>query len=118
MNDVEQVLAVLRSTSFSWATEDDLQRGVHAALTERGMQPRREVRFGPQNRIDLVVDRVGIEIKVAGTIGNLTRQVIRYAGVDDLDAIVVVTSRAGFATGLPVSVAGKRIYAHLVGSTL
>lgn len=121
MSDLDAVLDVLRTTRFCWATEDDLQQGLAAALEERGLPVEREVRLDEHRRIDLVAGRVGIEVKVAGSWRDVARQVSRYRDSEDLDAVVVVTSKPlhrRLVEKLPVSMAQKPVVVHLAGSTL
>lgn len=114
---VDDVLAVLQATRFTWASEDDLQRGLAAALDAAGLPVEREVRLSGADRIDLRVGRVGIEVKVAGSWRDVERQMCRYAASDSLDAVVLVTSKPGH-TRARVEVGGKPIVVHRVGSTL
>lgn len=121
MSDLELVLGVLARTRFCWATEDDLQRALAAALDATGLEVRREVRLDKHCRIDLVVGRVGIEVKVAGSWRDVARQVSRYRDSEYLDAVVVVTSKPlhrRLVEKLPVSMAGKPVVVHRAGSTL
>jgi hypothetical protein len=81
-------------------------------LTEAGATGvEREVAIGTGSRLDLLLGRIGIEVKVKGTPANVARQLQRYAGSDRVDALVLATTvhthRAMPATlgGVPVHVA-------------
>jgi hypothetical protein len=118
MADVlDEVLEVLRSHRFLHSTERDLQDGIAAAMLAQGLDVALEVRLGGCNRIDLLVGRIGIEVKVAGSWRDVLRQVERYARLEQLDAVVLVTSKA-MHTRLPSEHHGKPIVVHRVGSTL
>ncbi len=114
---LSRVLDILGGYRFCWATEDELQRGLSAAFAEAGAKVEREVRLSLHDRVDLLVGRVGIEVKVAGSWRDLHRQVLRYVASDRLDAVVVVTSKVGH-TRLPARLGNKPVVVHLVGSTL
>lgn len=114
---LDAVLAVLDGTRFMWSTEDDLQRGLDSALRGAGLPVEREVRLAPRDRIDLLVGRVGIEVKVKGDWRAVGRQVERYCQSDRLDVVVLVTCRADH-THVPRTSNAKPIRVHLVGSTL
>lgn len=88
------VLAALRCYEFRYANEDDLQVGVAAALELAGFDVEREVRLAPGDRIDMLVDAVGIEVKVAGTTASAARQCARYLRSSRVDELILVTSRA------------------------
>lgn len=90
----DRVHAAISNVRFLWSTEDDLQAGIYAALREAGLLPTREVRLNARDRIDLVVDRVGIEVKVASTWRDVARQLNRYLESDRFDDVVLVTTRA------------------------
>jgi hypothetical protein len=91
---VDEVLDVLRRCEFHYASEYDLQAGIAAALEGEGLNVHREVRLGASDRIDVLVDRVGIEVKVAGSTEAAVRQCTRYLQSDQLDDVILVTSRA------------------------
>ena len=93
MTVLAHVLEVLGRHRFAQSTERELQDGVAAVLEANGLPVELEVRLDARNRIDVLVGRVGIEIKIAGTTDDVLRQLYRYAGSDRIDAIVLVTSR-------------------------
>jgi hypothetical protein len=118
-----ETLAVMLATtihthSFSFTDEEELQRGLVEILAEI-MPPtstRREVQLTPKDRIDFMVESVGIEVKIKGSLAALTRQLHRYAQLDAIEALVVVTPVARLAQ-LPESLNGKPVLVcHLVGS--
>lgn len=118
MDDLAAVMAVLRSTRFRWASEDDLQRGIEAALLASGIDAVREVRCGPGERLDLLVGQVGIEVKVKGDWRGVLRQLRRYAEHDEVAALVLVTSVVAHAAHLPELLNDKPAQVHLVGTVV
>lgn len=93
MATAEDIIAAIHGFEFHYSDEHQLQEGLAAALTERGFDVRREVRLNSHDRIDLVVDRVGIEVKIQGRAASVQRQCRRYLASDALDEVVLVTSR-------------------------
>jgi hypothetical protein len=88
------VADTIRSCRFRYASEDQLQQGLEEALLAHGFAVEREVRLDGRNRIDLMVDRaIGVEVKVAGTAEQLRRQAARYVRFDEVEGLVIVTSR-------------------------
>ncbi len=86
------VADAIRAFDFRYGDEDQLQQGLAAALESEGFDVQREVRLNARDRIDLMVDRVGIEVKVAGATASVGRQLARYAQ-HDLDGLVLVTNK-------------------------
>lgn len=107
---VEEIADVIRRHRFRYADEAMLQEGLAAALEEAGVTVEREVRLDAHCRIDLMIGRVGVEVKVNGTLAQVRRQVERYLKSDLLDGLVLVSGRArhvglhGDFSGKPVRV--------------
>lgn len=104
MTTLDQVLAVIRGHRFLYTNEDELQEGIAAALDQHGLKPLREVRLSDRDRIDIFVDPVGIEVKVAGNQTHPWDQLKRYAEHDAIKSLVLVTNRV---YKLPDDVGGK-----------
>ncbi|HET7588612.1 MAG TPA: hypothetical protein VFK14_00280 [Solirubrobacterales bacterium] len=98
------MLGAIRRHTFQFANEDELQQGLAAALTSEGLDVEREVRFDKHNRIDLLVDRIGIEVKVKGGTAEVHRQLCRYT--PHVDQLVLVTIKAGHVQDLPSEIEG------------
>lgn len=90
---VEAVEAVLRAHRFRYVSEEQLQESIAAVLAKTWADVRREVRLDAHNRIDVVVDRIGVEVKVAGSHYDVARQCARYLTSDLIDGLVLITSR-------------------------
>ena len=112
-----QIATDLRSFKFNYSTEDELQEALHAALAEAGHSPIREVRLNRHDRIDLLVGGVGIEVKVAGSTGEVLRQLKRYTAHDAIDALILVTTcvRHGALAGAEI---GKPFEVVRIGGLL
>jgi hypothetical protein len=100
------VLTVLKRHRYCYQDEHQLQEGLAQALTLGGLPAEREVRLSARSRLDIRTGRVGIEVKVAGTADAALRQLRRYAEHPDLDALVLVTTRAAHRA-LPDQIGGK-----------
>ncbi len=105
---LDQVVTTIRGHRFRYTDEDQLQEAIEAALRAGGMLPEREVRLGARDRIDLLVDGVGIEVKVDGSVTSLHRQIKRYAADERVASIVVVSNRVRHLQ-LPHEIAGKPV---------
>lgn len=114
--ELDAILERLSAHRFLHACEADLQEGLEGALEDR-FDVQREAPLDGRDHIDLLIGRVGIEVKVSGVWRVVRRQLERYAASDAVDALILVTAkplhkRAGGAAH------GKPIYVHLVGSSL
>lgn len=89
-----EVIDALGRCRFTFATEADLHNGVAVALAKAGLLVEHERRLSATDRIDMVVDRVGIEVKIAGDWRDVARQLRRYCASDQIDAVVLVTTKA------------------------
>jgi hypothetical protein len=93
MTVLDQVDQLIRSHRFRYTEEDQLQEGIAAVLGRAGLDPRREVRLGARDRIDIMVGGIGIEVKIAGSAHGAFEQLQRYAEHDEVEALILVTSR-------------------------
>lgn len=104
-------------TRFTYNDEDELQEALAMVLRARGLDVRREVRLNSRDRIDLLVGRVGVEVKIAGKPVSVLRQLARYAESPELDELVLVTSRVRHQA--PDELNGKKVTVIcLAGRTL
>lgn len=95
MTDRKALVEALRSVRFRFSSEEDLQLGIDQLLRKREIVFEREVRLGPHDRIDFLVEGgIGIEVKIDGSAAELGRQALRYALHERVREIVLVTTRA------------------------
>jgi hypothetical protein len=104
---LDTVVRLLSGQRFNFVSEDDLQIGIAEALSE--LSPEREVILGGAGRIDFLVGAVGIEAKIKGGISAITRQLVRYAGHDRIEALVVVTAKEQHRLQIPGELGGKPV---------
>ncbi len=109
---VKKLVAALRRRRFNYQNEKDLQAGVETALTEDGFQFVREHALGDAGTVDFFVGGfLGVEIKIKGSPSEVARQLLRYAGRDEVKGLVLVTGRSALSS-LPDRLMGKPL--HLV----
>ncbi|MGH4017865.1 MAG: hypothetical protein ACRDT0_01200 [Pseudonocardiaceae bacterium] len=106
------VVAAIASHRFCYRAETQLQHGIAAALAAAGLPVRREVALSRTDRVDILVETVAVEVKVAGSATTVLRQLQRYAAHDLVCELVLVTTRAAHRALVPV-VGGKPL--HLLG---
>lgn len=101
------VIASLRKRRFNYQNEKDLQAGVEAVLKSDGFDFVREHQLGDAGVVDFFVSGfLGVELKIKGSPSEVARQLLRYAGRDEVKALVLVTGRAALSA-LPETMLGK-----------
>lgn len=114
-----QVVEQIRAHRYRWTDEAQLQEGVTEALLAAGLPVVREVRLSARDRIDAVVDRIGVEMKVSAPgrttpVDRVLAQLVRYAASGQFDALVLVTTSPRHAI-LPDTVAGLPLHVVVLG---
>lgn len=77
---------------FTYSGETALQDALEVLLAEARHAVLREVRLSATDRIDFLVDRCGVEVKVKGTAAAVQRQLQRYARSPLVDELLLVTT--------------------------
>lgn len=104
---VKKVVYSLTQRRFNFQNEKDLQDGIEQALKTDGFSFFREHSLGEAGIIDFWIGTsLGLEVKIKGSPSEVARQLLRYAGRDDVKAIMRVTGRAALST-LPTTLMGK-----------
>lgn len=98
----------LRRYRYEFTNEKELQDGVAEALRAGCIPFIREAPLGPGDYIDFVSGKVGVEVKIRGSLSDLTRQLARYAASNEIDRLVVVTTKQRLRR-LPDTLEGKPI---------
>lgn len=114
---VESIKRVIGATSYNITTEATLQHGIEEALRQSGMDFTREVRLASTDRIDFLIGRVGIEVKIKGTKAALIRQLLRYAQHDQIDTLLLVTTVPSL-TALPQTLNRKPVHTLILSACL
>lgn len=92
--------SALASSRFSFTNEAELQDGIASALgSDERITYIREAHLSKADRPDFFLPSVGltIEVKIDGGLTPLIRQLHRYAGLECVKGIMVVTTRAALA---------------------
>ena len=113
---LEELAALIRGHKFNFNDEDELQQGISMVV---GGEWKREYRLDESNRIDFwhQMHRLGIEVKIDGSLSDLTRQVFGYTQNDLIQGVLVVTQLQRLSR-LPDTMNGKPVrVAHLATST-
>jgi len=112
----EEIAALIFKTPFRYDDESGLQAGLALLFAANDIPFEREVRLSPESRIDFLVDRIGIEVKVDSSTPVVLRQLQRYALEERIGSLLLVTSRTRHK-GMPEIINGKPLYVvHLLVS--
>lgn len=90
----KRIAHICQSTRINVSTEQAAHNALVDALTRAGMTVAREVWLNPTDRIDIMVEGVGIEVKIKGGRRAIYRQLQRYAACDQVSALVLATAAA------------------------
>ena len=107
--EAKQIAEALDTFSFHYQNEFDLQTGIGFVLTQMKAEFRREVPLTKKDRIDFLVDKIGIEVKTDGSLAAVTRQLWRYAECPEIDSLVLVTTRQAHRN-MPDKLLGKPLF--------
>lgn len=112
---VDDIAAAVSGCRFQFADEYGLQALLAEALADLG-PVEREVRVPGAGRIDLVVGRIGIEVKVAGSPAAVGRQLRRYRDSGCFDGLVLATTRPAHLTLADTAAPPVRVVVTLHGA--
>ena len=104
--ELERLATLLSTRRFWHSSEDELQRGIALVLDEAGIAYAREAELSAGERVDFLVGAVGVEVKVAGSLSQVARQLLRYA--PHVDGLLLVTARAQL-DAFPPTLGGKPV---------
>lgn len=118
-----EIVKLIGAHRFTFRNEDELQYAIAEMLESEGLDVKREVRLEHRSdldaryRIDMLVDQVGIEVKIKGSEVSVARQLQHYAGCDGIDELVLVTHRAALSN-IPNWIADKPVFVVWIGGAL
>ena len=102
------IVAALHKFRFHYSNELELQHGIHQIFA--GIPSlKREARLNATERPDFFIEDFGIviEAKIKGSTGSVLDQLTRYAKIDAVKGLVLVTTRRQQALRMPYILEGK-----------
>lgn len=91
---IRELLAALRAVRIRATNEDELQRGVAAVLDDAGIRCERHRALSRQDIPDFMIGSIAVELKVKGSLADVTRQLHRYAQHEAVSELVLITTMA------------------------
>ena len=104
---IDDIAEAIGRYRYNFQSEAELEAGIARGLTELGVAFERQVTIGAGAVIDLLAGAVGVEIKVEGGLGAITRQLFRYATSPMIAALILVTRRGAHRRAFPATMHGK-----------
>lgn len=112
--DLDQLVKILRAYRFRFRNEVELQDGVGRVLEQEGIPFERERPLG-KDRVDYFADGIAIEIKIDGSLSQVTRQIHRYSEHSDVRAVLLVTCKMQHDR-MPDDMMGKPVWVVVVST--
>jgi hypothetical protein len=112
--DLNQLSKIIRGYRFRFQSEADLQDGVGRVLEQEKIPFERERPLG-KDRVDYFADGIAIEIKVDGSLSQVTRQLYRYSEYPEVRALLLVTCKMQHDR-MPDEMNGKEVWVAVVSS--
>lgn len=107
--------ALIAQYRYPFQSEAVLQESIATMLRANDVEFEREVRLGAHGRLDFLADGIAVEVKIHDPLSKVLRQLHRYAQHDQVQAIVLVTTKAHHGR-MPPSLNGKPLrVASLLG---
>lgn len=102
-----QIIAAIESSRINLSTEALAQNALTKLFDARGWPAQAEVRLTPSDRIDFMIQDVGLEVKIGQPRRSILRQLERYAACEEVGHLILVTSTAFPSGGFKVG--GKQV---------
>ena len=105
---------LMASYRFRYSSEAQLQGGIAEFLRQQRIEFRAEVRLSPADRIDFMLGNLGVEVKINQPLGQVMRQLHRYAQHADVVELLLITNRCQHAR-IPPSINRKGVEVLFLG---
>ena len=112
MDDVtafDKLRSAMGSYRLSRSNERELQDSIEELLVAEAIPFEREAELAPSDRPDFMVESCAVEVKTKGSATEVLRQLLRYAGHDRVDRLMLITTRSSHVHIQPVLL-GKPLF--------
>ncbi|MCJ8139597.1 hypothetical protein [Falsirhodobacter halotolerans] len=89
-----RIVTIALANRINVSTEHAAHASLAAALEAAQLPVAREVRLTTAERIDIMVEGVGVEVKIKGSRRDIYHQLERYAACEQITALVLATATA------------------------
>ena len=91
---IARIVRIIEATKVNVTTERFAHDAIADALIKDCLDVRREVVLSPKDRIDIMVDGIGVEVKTGHSRRQIHAQLVRYAKHNLITGIVLATGIA------------------------
>lgn len=89
---LQQLKDLLHSYRFTVGNESELQASIEKVLSAASIGFEREKRLSKSDRPDFLISDIAVEVKVDGSWSAVARQLMRYAALNSISGILLVTT--------------------------
>jgi hypothetical protein len=91
---IRRIMDAVKGNRFNFANEWALQEGLAAAFGDAGLFYRREVCLGQgrADRIDFMVEGIGVEVKCQGSATAVRSQLLRYLAHPEVLGLLLIST--------------------------
>jgi len=113
---INQVGMSLSKRRLNLSDEKLLQNDIASAFDHSSIVYEREVKIKDKSIVDFMIGTLAIEVKIRGngSAMSIYRQIERYCDSDQVEAILLLTSKT---MTLPETINGKAVYVLSLGKT-
>jgi len=105
---MERLLEILKGRRYTYSCEVELQDEIARILSSSSIPHHRESPESRESRPDFMVGSTAVEVKVDGALSSVIRQLHRYASLDTVAGIILVTGKSRHR-GVPRLMLGKPV---------
>lgn len=102
LEKINPLISSLERQRFPLNKESETQAAIEHALKQMQVEYVREYKLDENSRIDFYIPKfkLGIEVKIKGSRADIQSQCVRYAMHNQIEAILLMTSRSVNISGL------------------
>lgn len=105
---VDALTSLLLRHRIASGCEKIMQEAIHQIFQKENLRVQKEFRLSGSERVDFYYCGIAVELKIGGSLSAVTRQVMRYAALENVKAVILVTTRM-IHCNLPSRMAEKPI---------
>ena len=91
---IARIVRIIEATKVNVTTERFAHDAIVDVLIKDGLDVQREVVLSRKDRIDIMVDGIGVEVKTGHSRRQIHAQLVRYAKLDLITGLVLATGIA------------------------
>jgi hypothetical protein len=114
---IKELAGLIGSIPFNIENERSVQNVLSDILVSVGVNVKREFKLSDSDRIDFLVDGIGIEVKLDSSVTKMIRQLHRYARSDKINALILATADPKLIN-IPSTLNGKPVKVIVLSASL